>query len=338
MKMLGTFAAAVALVGALALGNPAQAAMQKASISLPATTVTFLPVYVAKDTGIWKRLGLDVAVHNITGMGTTNAMLAGSVDFAVQSGASLIRGNIHGRHMLGIAEMADGVDFAIVSTKKLMHGLTMQTPLKERIARLKGEKVSVDAPNTVVDILLRYFAAKDNLNTKTDMTEVYMQPTESIAAMKRGSIQAAVLNYPWIYTAIREGDTLLASGATDVPELLPTIATTTTTRDGFCKAHESICAKLVHGYVLAHKFIHDHPQKALEVALKRMPHANKGDLEKSLKDIITTTPLVPRYKPIDFVHAQEFMVFGGILKKSEEVKNFDKMFTNKYVDMFAKSS
>ena len=109
-------------------------------------------------------------------------------------------------------------------------------------------------------------------------------------------------------------------------------------RAGYCEKHESICEKLVHGYVLAHKFIHEHPQEALEVALKRMPHANKSDLENSLKDIIDTTPLVPRYKPIDFVHAQTFMVFGGILKKSEEVKNFDKMFTNKYVDMFAKTT
>jgi ABC-type nitrate/sulfonate/bicarbonate transport system substrate-binding protein len=339
MDIRRTAAFAAALLGALAFAERAQAdAMEHTSIALPATTVTFLPVYVAEDMGMWKKLGLDVTLHDITGMGSTNAMLAGSVDFAVQSGPSLIRGNIRGRHMTGIALMADGVDFAIVANKATMHGLTMSSPLKDRVATLKGEKVVVDSPNTVVDIILRYFSAKDGLNAKTDMTEVYMQPTESIAALKSGSIQAAVLNYPWIETALREGSVLLASGATDVPELLPTIATTTTARQGFCGSHESICAKLAHGYVLSHEFIHEHPQQALQIALKRMPGANETDLEKSLTELVKTTPLVPRYEESAFQHAQQLMIFGGILSKDDAQKNFEGMFTNKYVDMFAKPS
>lgn len=337
--ILRSAALIAAFAGAFALAGPARAdTTEQTSIALPATTITFLPVYVAADMGMWKKLGLDVALHDITGMGSTNAMLAGSVDFAVQSGASLIRGNIRGRHMTGIALMADGVDFAILANKSTMHGLTMQSPLKQRVATLKGEKISVDAPNTVVDILLRYFAAKDGLNAKSDMTEVYMQPTEAIAAMKSGSIQGAVLNYPWVETALREGNVLVASGATDVPELLPTIATTTTTRQGFCDSHQSICAKLAHGYVEAHKFIHDHPQQALEIALKRMPGADKADLESSMDELIKTTPLVPRFDEAAFKHAQDFMIFGGILQKDDAQKNFGSMFTNKYVDMYASSS
>jgi NitT/TauT family transport system substrate-binding protein len=337
MKIMRTTGLAAALLGVLALGGRAQAdSLEHTSIALPATTITFLPVYVAEDMGMWKKLGLDVALHDITGMGSTNAMLAGSVDFAVQSGPSLIRGNIRGRHMTGIALMADGVDFAIVANKSMMHGVLTTAPIKDRVATLKGAKVSVDSPNTVVDIVLRYFAAKDGLNTKTDMSEVYMQPTEAIAALKSGSIQAAVLNYPWIETALREGEVLLASGATDVPELLPTIATTTTSQEGFCDSHESICAKLAHGYVLSHRFIHEHPQEALQIALKRMPGANQADLEKSLGELIKSLPLVPRYEESAFRHAQQFMIFGGILQKDEAQKSFTSMFTDKYVDMFTK--
>jgi NitT/TauT family transport system substrate-binding protein len=337
MTMLRTATLAAAMVGTLALGGRAQAdSVEHTSIALPATTITFLPVYVAEDMGMWQKLGLDVALHDITGMGSTNAMLAGSVDFAVQSGPSLIRGNIRGRHMTGIALMADGVDFAVVANKSTMHGLAANAPIKDRVATLKGEKVSVDSPNTVVDIILRYFAAKDGLSAKTDMTEVYMQPTEAIAALKSGAIQAAVLNYPWIETALREGEVMLASGATDVPELLPTIATTTTTRQGFCDSHESICAKLAHGFVLAHKFIHEHPQEALQIALKRMPGANQSDLEKSLGELVATLPVVPRYEEAAFQHAQKLMIFGGILQKDEAQKNFAGMFTDKYVDMFTR--
>src|SRR5690242_13306090 len=329
-----------AFASAVALGGTAQAeTMEKTSIALPATTITFLPVYVAEDAEMWKKLGLDVELHNITGIGSTNAMLAGSVDFAVQSGPSLIRGNIRGRHMLGIAEMADHENFALMAHKASFPGLDWKGSLKERVAALKGKRVNVDSPNTVVDVLLRYYAQKASLNAKSDMTEVYMQPTEAIAALKSGSIDAAMLNYPWVETAEREGAaSLLVDATTELPELTPTIATTTTARQGFCESHDSICAKLAHGYVESHKYIHEHPQQALDIALKRMPGANRSDLEKSLQVLVKATPEVPRYNASAFAHTQELMIFGGILHKDEAQKDFNSMFTNKYVDMFAPAS
>lgn len=339
MKIFQTMAFAAAVAGALALGSPARAAeMEHTSVALPALTVTFLPVYVAKDEGMWKKLGLDVTLHDITGMGSTNAMLAGSVDFAVQSGPSLIRGNIRGRHMLGIALMADGVAFEVLARKESFPGFDASAPLAKRVEMLKGKKVNVDAPNTVVDALLRYFAAEAGLNAKTDMTETYMQPTEAIAALKSGAIDASVLNFPWAETARRQGAMLLASGLGDVPELLPTIATTTTTRAGFCDDHASICSKLVHGYMESHRFIHEHPDQALQIALKRMPKANAEDIKKSLQELMKTTPLVPRYDAAAFAHAQQIMVAGGMLHKDEVRKDFAGMFTNKFVDMFAKKT
>ncbi len=339
MKILHTAMLAATVVGTLAMAAASSAAetqREQTSIALPALTVTFLPVYVAEDQGMWKKLGLNVALHDITGIGSTNAMLAGSVDFAVQSGESLIRGDIRGRHMLGIALMADGVAFELVARKQSFPGLDMSAPLVKRIAALKGKKVSVDSPNTVIDALLRYFAAKAGLNAKSDMTEVYMQPTEAIAAIKSGAIDAAMLNFPWTETAQREGAVLLASGLTDVPELVPTLGTTTTTRSGFCDSHASICAKLAHGYVLAQKFIHDHPDQALQIAVKRMPNANLSDLQKSMPHILKTTPPLPRFDESAFGHAEQIMIAGGMLNKDEESKSFAGMFTNKYVDMFAK--
>jgi NitT/TauT family transport system substrate-binding protein len=341
MNTVHTAAIAAALVGALTLSRPAPAAaaqMEDTSVALPAQTIIFLPVYVAEDKGMWKDLGLNVTLHDITGIGSTNAMLGGSVDFAVQSGESLIRGNIRGRHMLGIALMADGEAFELDARKQSFPGFDPSAPLAKRMAALKGKKISVDAPNTVVEALVRYFAAKAGLNAKTDMTLVYMQPTEAIAALKSGAIDAAMNNFPWNETAQRGGAIVLASGLTDLPELTPAIATTTTTRSDFCDGHASICEKLVHGYVEAHKFIHEHPDQALQIAEKRMPNANLSDLQKSMPLILKTTPPVPRYQDAGFAHAQEIMVAGGMLRKDEMRTSFAGMFTNKYVDMFAPPS
>lgn len=339
MKLVRTAVAAAAMMGTVALGAPAASAAQteSTSIALPALTVIFLPVYVAKDRGIWKKLGLNVTLHQITGLGATNAMLAGSVDFTVQSGESLIRGNIRGRHMLGIALMNDGIDFELVGSKKFVQSINMSDPVEKRVAALKGRTISTDAPNTVVDGILRYFLARAGLNPKTDVTITYMRPPPAIAALKAESIAAAMINFPWIYTAQRKaGGKVIASGLTDLPQLLPTAATTTTARAGYCKSHTSICEKLVHGYVLAHKFIHEHPNEAMQIALKRMPQANLSDVQKSVSAIVKTTPLVPRYNVEGFKHDEQIMVTAGMMHKSEVRSSFEGMFTNKYVDMFAK--
>jgi NitT/TauT family transport system substrate-binding protein len=335
--MLRTSLAAAAILAAAASGQSAGAATEKTTIALPALTITFMPVYIAKDLGYWEKQGLDVTLHDITGIGTTNAMLAGSVDFAVQSGPSLIRGNMRGRRMVGIALMADGVAFELDVRKDVMGKTTRKAPLAERVKRVKGKKISVDSPKTVVEGFLRYVLAKGGLDPDRDVTMSYMQPPAAMAAMESGAIDGAVLNFPWTKTAQRQGQMVLASGLSDVPELLPTTATTTTTRPDFCKEHRSICVKLVKGYVLSHAFILDHPKEAMEVAKKRMPKANADDIAKSFPEMAKTTPRIPAYKEESFKHARELMLVGGMIKKDEPVPPFTEMFTNAYVEAATQS-
>ena len=151
MIMKSTTLIAAALAVAVAT-SPARAQEEKTTIALPALTITFTPVYVAQDTGIWKKEGLDVTIHDIVGLGSTNAMLSGSVDFAVQSGPTLIRGNARGQKMMGVSLMAAGVAFELTLRKEAAGGMTMATPVAERAKTLKGKKIAVDSPNSVVEV------------------------------------------------------------------------------------------------------------------------------------------------------------------------------------------
>jgi ABC-type nitrate/sulfonate/bicarbonate transport system substrate-binding protein len=119
--------------------------------------------------------------------------------------------------------------------------------------------------------------------------------------------------------------------------LLPTTATTTTTRPDFCKQHHSICVKLVKGYIRAHAFIHDHKDKAIELAKKRMPKADPKDIVESFPELVQTTPRIPRYEEAYFKHAQQLMLTGGMIKKDEMLTSFKDLFTNEYVDEASKS-
>jgi ABC-type nitrate/sulfonate/bicarbonate transport system substrate-binding protein len=287
--------------------------------------------------GFWDKLGLDVSLHNITGMGATNAMLAGSVDFTVNSGESLVRGNMRGQKMLGVALMANGIAFEIDMTKKAAGKITMAAPLAERAKVLKGKTFAMASPKTVVDGVLRYIASKAKLDPERDYKVTYLLPQASLAALKSGDIDGAVLNFPWTKTAQREGAVLVASGLTDLPELQPTAATSTTTKPEFCKEHRSICEKLVKGYVQAHAFIHDHPDQVLEVAKKRMPKTNPADIAASLKSLAENTPRIPVYREEFFKHAQQLMLAGGMIRKDEMLSSFKDIYTNEFVEDATKS-
>jgi ABC-type nitrate/sulfonate/bicarbonate transport system substrate-binding protein len=331
MTPLKSLSLAAALSASVGLALPALAAQEETSVALPALTITFTPVYVAKDAGIWEKEGLDVKLHDITGMGSTNAMLSGSVDFGVQSGPSLIRGNIRGQKMVGVALMASGVAFEITMRKESLGGVTASSPFKARMAALKGKKVAVDSPNTVVEGFLRYVAAKGGLDPVREYTVTYMQPPAMLAALKTGAIDAGVFTFPWTKTSQRQGDVLVASGLSDVSELLPTTATTTTTRPDFCDKKPSVCTKLVRGYVLAHGFIHDRPNDAIEILKKRMPKADVSDLTSSFAEMRKNTPRIPSYTESSFVNAQKLMIVGGMIKEEEKVNDFSAMYTNKFV-------
>ena len=327
-RSLIVWAAACAV--AIAVAHRARAEDEKTSIALPALTITFTPTYVAQDTGIWKKEGLDVTIHDIVGLGSTNAMLAGSVDFAVQSGPTLIRGNARGQKMMGVSLMAAGVAFELTMRKESAGGMTMATPVAERVKSLKGKKIAVDSPNSVVEGFLRYVAAKGGVGGR-DIILSFMQPPEMLAGERSGAIDGGVHTFPWTKTSQRQGDILFASGITDVPELLPTVGTSTTTRPDFCDKKPSVCEKLVHGYVLAHAFIHDHPKESLDVLKKRMPNIDQSDLEGSFTEMVKTTPRVPSFSDAAFLSAQKLMIVGGMMKEDEKMSDFSAMYTNKYV-------
>jgi ABC-type nitrate/sulfonate/bicarbonate transport system substrate-binding protein len=52
-------------------------------LALPAATLTFSAPFLAEDAGFFKREGLKVSVRNIVGVGSVNAVLAGSADFTM---------------------------------------------------------------------------------------------------------------------------------------------------------------------------------------------------------------------------------------------------------------
>ena len=59
------------------------------TVAVPATSLPFLPIEIAKQRGYDQQNGLDLQVQIIGGTTSVQAMLAGDVDFAASAGAAL---------------------------------------------------------------------------------------------------------------------------------------------------------------------------------------------------------------------------------------------------------
>jgi ABC-type nitrate/sulfonate/bicarbonate transport system substrate-binding protein len=328
---------ALAVSVATVLGfAPPSGAQQKeeTSLALPALTAFFASTYIAADAGLWDKHGLDVKLTQITGIGAMNAVLSSSVDFSNSSGPSIIRSNIRGQKLVAIGSTLDALPFELVVRKDVAEaaGITMQSPMEKRAAALKGKKVSVDSPNTIVHGYLRYFARKGGVNPERDYTVASMQPEVALAGLKGKEIEGAILSTPFSASAVRQGTGVIVASSLkgDFKEMLPFTFNVVPARPEFCNQKPGVCQKLMDGYLDALNFIQDKPQESLAILQKRMGGINPDDLKSAFDDVRKWTPRTNKVLVEGLQHSQELMLAGQMIKDDEKLSSFDAIYTNKF--------
>jgi NitT/TauT family transport system substrate-binding protein len=134
-----TAAAAVGI--AVGLG-PTSGRAQEIDIlmALPAATLTFSAAFLAEDAGFYKREGLKVSYRTIVGVGSVNAVIAGSADFTMGTGPVFLRAAAQGQRLLALANLIDKPLVELVLRKDVAAaaGVNDAMPLAERAKALKA--------------------------------------------------------------------------------------------------------------------------------------------------------------------------------------------------------
>src|ERR1700754_4655561 len=96
---------AVALLVALAVAAPAAAqALKKIKVTVPIIGLTFYPLLVAADKGMFKKHGIDIEIIATAGDGPDiDALIAGSVEFTVSTPNRLFISYEQGKPLLAVA-------------------------------------------------------------------------------------------------------------------------------------------------------------------------------------------------------------------------------------------
>src|SRR3954452_7551259 len=125
-------ALAAVLMAAPAHAQPGGGA-ENVVLAVPNFALTFAPGYLAEDLGLFAKHGLNVKSVVITGIGSANAVISGSADFAEISGATLTRAAARGQRMIGLVSTLNRPAIEIVLRKELAPGFDPKAPLEKRV-------------------------------------------------------------------------------------------------------------------------------------------------------------------------------------------------------------
>ncbi len=326
--------AAIAVACCALLTGQARAENEQTTMVLPAEVMQFLGIYAAQDLGFWKAEGLDVKMSAIAGVGAFNAVVSGSADFSVSSGAALTRAAAKGQRMLAIANMIDKPVWSIVISKQIADAAHFDPkwPLAERAKLMRGKKMGIDAVSSVVHAYLRVVAKAGGYDPE-DMIVSPIQPAETMAAFARGALDGFVGGTPWPQQVVKNGTAVvIASPTTGDPDwIAPNGSGVIVTRPQFCVEHRSVCMKMGRGLVAGAKFIHEKPQEALALMKKHFDKIDPAVVDLAFGVVEIGTPVPPIVVADVLSNSERLNIEAGLMAASEKLQTYDGLFTDEFV-------
>jgi NitT/TauT family transport system substrate-binding protein len=182
----------------------ASAQMTRLNVGYSAASGDQLPAWVAKDSGIFAKNGLDVQLIFFTG-GTTAvlALVSGDVPIAQISGPGVVNSVLAGSDAVFVAAGVISLNYVLVGKA----GVT--TP-----EQLKGGTIAISRFGSATDSIARFALRRLGLTPGKDVTIVQIgSGPERLAAIFTGRVSAAVINPPSSFQAEKKGLATLADVA-----------------------------------------------------------------------------------------------------------------------------
>jgi ABC-type nitrate/sulfonate/bicarbonate transport system substrate-binding protein len=337
MRPSGYLAVAM-LFADLTVAVPVRAEVEKTSMAFPAVTPMFASSWVAQDAGIYNEVGLEVSEQVIQGIGSTNAVISGSMDFANASGVTLTRAAARNQPIIGIANTVDRSGFWIILSKKAAEErhFDPKATLADRAKLLKGLKFAVGGIQAIPHSYLNAIARVGGLDPQTDLIVSAIVSPETPGAMQAGAVDGAVVGQPIVDQLVQsQGAVIVANGTTadpvDPPWLTHIDANVILAKKQTCIDHKSLCIKMGQALVKAAAFIHDHAKETAEILGKRTRITDPTILDGMYKVTLASAPMDPLLDAKGLETADQLNVEAGFLRADQKLASYEAIFTNEYV-------
>jgi ABC-type nitrate/sulfonate/bicarbonate transport system substrate-binding protein len=254
-------------------------------IGYSAVTSVFLPFWIGKETGLYKKEGLDAQLVYIASSTTmAQAMFARQVAISTVNSGSVVTSTLQGGDLVLMGAIMNAASFYIMTRPEITH-----------VQDLKGKKIGVTRLGSSSDFAIREYLQKHKLNPSRDVNIVQVGGMpELAAALNNGSISAAPLSAPSSEVAEQRGNRIIANLANE--GIYFVIAGLTTTRR-FLREQRGDAKAFLRAFGRATYFMFQQKAEAKKLLTKYAKIDDPGMLEGSMKyayDFTEKIPLVKR--------------------------------------------
>ncbi len=327
--------AVLALAGATLMTASAHAAdSAQVTLALPSVNISFTALYLAEDLHLWSDQGLEVKTMVIPGVGTNNAVINGSVQFAIGSSDAITRAWAHGQHMQAIGAGVKKTMEWVMIRKDIADAAHFDpaAPLAERAKILKGRTIAITGVGSLPDAVLKSVAAEAG-SDPSDIETPTMLPPEIMAAWKTKRIEGFSNAMPYAQQVMADGSGVMVSDPTkgEPTKFFPIAASIVTVRADYCPAHADLCTKFMNGMIAGMKIVVTDREKAMAEMKKRFPAFDEAVLAMAYDALKDAENYPPRVDPKAIENGDRMNIAAGFLKPDEKLKDYEPLIDNSFI-------
>ena len=275
-----------------------------------------LPLWIAKDAGIFKAHRLDVDVQLISSTTGMPALLSGQTQFADIGGSEALSAAAAGGDVVVLANLTPVAPYIFYSA-----------PAITDVGGLKGKKVGTTSPGGSADIATQLALKQLKLNPIGDVSIVNTGSVSNLtAAMLNGAVQASVSHPP-------ESSEFEAKGFHPLLDLakqkIPFATSAVVTKKSYIAANKGVVQRYIDS--LVEGIARERKDRALAVRTLKKYYKSQDDAlmgdayDYYSKEVVQQPP---------YSNARQFAAAQEVLgQKNEAVRSFtlSKLFDNSFV-------
>jgi ABC-type nitrate/sulfonate/bicarbonate transport system substrate-binding protein len=284
--------------------TPTAGPAKKIGIAYSNLIADSLSLWVARESGIFAKNGLDVDLQYIASSNAFTALLAGQVQASSGGGSEVISGT------------ANGADVVVVANLMPIYPYFMEAPASIKTAAdLKGQSIAITNPGATFDIASRVALKKAGLNPDADVQFIKTGSVANVqAALQSGQVQGGLAQVP---------DTikLEAAGLHPVIDMstlnAPASGTVVTMQRAFLADNKDVAQKVVDSILQAYALEKQDKATTVKVLKQYLKSEDDSAMSATYDYFVQKAPPVAP-KPEQFMDS-----FGVLSEQNPKIKDVD---------------
>jgi ABC-type nitrate/sulfonate/bicarbonate transport system substrate-binding protein len=262
--------------------STASAQLHKLTVGYGSISAAQLPVWVAKEAGIFTKNGLDVQLVFFKGSTTAvMALVARETPISQVTGPPIVNAGLRGADSVFVAGGAVIIDYWLMSRPEI-----------KTAEQLKGGSIAVSTFGGQSDFVSRIALKKLNLTPGKDVTMVQIGvAADRLTATETGKVRAALLNSPDSFIGEKKGF------YTHAYVSLPSQSTGVATTRRYIRENPDMVRRYVRAQIEAVHRIKTDRETAQRVLVKYLGAQDKQILDRTYEDIASDAKLPPKQYP-----------------------------------------